>query len=216
MRRRWVALALLAALAGCGGGSSSSDSGSKGGSSESAATPAATSTPAADGAAPAPSGGGKKTAPGTTLRIGELARVDIKTLDAPPDSKKTYPLDVAVLKIEKGSIDEDFKNVDLDANDKKSTPYYVTVRIAAADKEVPVKDDPDIRFDDIDDRGQEQGSVTFFGTFDRCDDKSATAPFKPGSKYESCLTYLIPGGGSIQEVHWAGSDKYYSDPVVWK
>jgi hypothetical protein len=89
MRRRWVALALLAALAGCGGGSSSSDSGSNG-----------------------------------------------------------------------GSIDEDFKNVDLDAKDKQSTPYYVTVRIAAADKEVPVKDDPDIRFDGIDDRGQEQGSVT--------------------------------------------------------
>jgi len=51
----------------------------------------------------------------------------------------------------------------------------------------------------IDDRGQEQGSVTFIGTFERCDDTQVPRPFKRGSSYDSCLTYLIPGGGSIDE-----------------
>ena len=138
-----------------------------------------------------------------------------KPLTAPATSKKTYKLDVTVLKIEKGTID-DFKNVNLDAAQKKSTPYYVSVRVSNPGAEVPVKsDDPDIRFDGIDDRGQEQGSVTFFGTFDRCDDTSAPAPFTTGKSYESCLTYLLPGGGSIQQVNWSGSTDYVLKPVTW-
>lgn len=70
--------------------------------------------------------------------------------------------------------------------------------------------------DGIDDRGQEQSSVTFFGTFDRCDDTSAPNPMKPGDSYESCLTYLVPGGGSIASAQWTGSDEYLDKPVVWK
>jgi hypothetical protein len=193
--RSYVVLALaLAGIAGCGGGSSSE------------ATVTATPTPAA-------STKGPKTAPGTRLALGETARVDIKPLSG--DEKKR-PIDVAVLKIEKGTI-EDFKNVNLDADQKGATPYYVTVRVANPAGEIPVKtDDPDIRFAGVDDRGQEQRSVTFIGTFARCDDKNAPAPFTRGKAYQSCLTYLMPGGGSIEQVRWQGSDKYILKPVVWK
>ena len=182
-------------------------------------TPAATQaaeTPTATQEAPeaAPAAGGK-TKPGTELAVGETAHVDINPLSA-TDEKDLYPLDATVVAIEKGSID-DFKNIKLDAKQKESTPYYVKVKIAATGKTFDVKDgDPDIRFDGIDDRGQEQGSVTFFGDFERCDDKEAPDPFTKGKSYESCLTYLVPGGGSIEAVHWTGSEKYVLDPVVWK
>jgi hypothetical protein len=193
-------------LSACGGGGSS-----KQGSPATTTTPSV--TPGATTGSSATSGG--KTQPGAKLKIGQTAHVTFKPLSAPSSSKKTYKLDVTVLKIEKGTID-DFKNVDLDAAQKKSTPYYVSVRVSNPGAEVPVKsDDPDIRFDGIDDRGQEQGSLTFIGTFDRCDDTSAPTPFANGESYESCLTYLIPGGGSIQQVNWSGSDEYVLKPVTW-
>ena len=210
LTRSIAALACVGAglgLAACGG------SGSKQG------TPALTTTASITTSdtttAPSATGSGSTTAPGAKLKVGQTAHVKFKPLNAPSTSKKTYKLDVTVLKIEKGSID-DFKNVNLDAAQKKSTPYYVSVRVSNPGAEVPVKgDDPDIRFDGIDDRGQQQGSVTFFGTFDRCDDTSAPAPFTTGKSYESCLTYLLPGGGSIKQVNWSGSDDYVLKPVTW-
>jgi hypothetical protein len=156
------------------------------------------------------------TKPGATLKLGQTAGVRIKPLTAAAGSKKTYRLDVAALEIEKGSID-DLKNVNLDAEQKKTTPYYVTVRVTNPGGTVPVEnDDPDIRFNGIDDRGQRQPSVTFIGTFERCDNKEAPAPFGKGKSYESCLAYLMPGGGSIEQVQWSGSDEYAVDPVTWK
>ena len=54
----------------------------------------------------------------------------------------------------------------------------------------------------IDDRGQEQQSITFLGTFSRCDDPMPPKQFVSGKTYQSCLAYLIPGGGSVQKVQW--------------
>ena len=201
-----VCVGICLGLAACGGGKSKQGS---------PATTTTATTPSITPGTGNSATGGAKTQPGAKLKVGQTAHVTFKPLNAPATSKKTYKLDVTVLKIEKGTID-DFKNVDLDAAQKKSTPYYVSVRVSNPGAEVPVKnDDPDIRFDGIDDRGQEQGSVTFFGTFDRCDDKSAPAPFTTGKSYESCLTYLLPGGGSIQQVHWSGSDEYVLKPISW-
>lgn len=200
-----VCVATGLGLAACGGSKSNQGV-------PAATTTQSTSTTPATGT----SSGSGTTRPGTKLKLGQTAHVTFKPLNAPSTSKKTYKLDVTVLKIEKGTLG-DFKNVTLDATQKKSTPYYVSVRISNPGPEVPVKgDDPDIRFDGIDDRGQQQGSVTFIGTFSRCDDKNAPAPFTTGKSYDSCLVYLIPGGGSIQQVNWAGSTEYVLKPVTWK
>ena len=87
------------------------------------------------------------------------------------------------------------------AEREPSAPYYVKVRIKALGSTPPPStDDPDITFDAIDDRGQQQESITFFGTFQRCDDATAPKPFKNGKSYQSCLAYLMPGGGSIRQV----------------
>jgi len=220
-----VAGALALGMAACG---SSSDSG--GGSTTTAAsadTTAATSTTTetttTTTTTTADTTSGGLTPPGTKLRMGDEATVGW----VPPSkfsatgAQTGYRLQVSVDKIEKGTID-DFKNIDLDADQKRSTPYYVTVTVKALEDVKTGTDDPDISFDAIDDRGQEQGSVTFFGTFDRCDDKQVPRPFTNGKSYESCITYLMPGGGSIDEVQWkSGPSKknavtpYFGKPIVW-
>ena len=73
---------------------------------------------------------------------------------------------------------------------------------ALSNASVPKDSDPAITFTAIDDRGQEQQSITFLGTFSRCDDPTPPKQFVSGKTYQSCLAYLIPGGGSIQKVQW--------------
>ena len=210
MKVAWAMTVLACALiVGCGGDDD-----------DDAATPA--TTPAAETTADAGDGGGSsagggRTAPGTTLKLGETAHVTYKPLTA-LDEKNLFEVDATALKIEKGSID-DFKNISLDESQKSSTPYYVTVKIANTGKEIPLGDmegDPDLKFGAVDDRGQDQPSITFIGDFERCEDTDAPKPFTQGKSYESCLAYLVGGDGSITEVRWKGSDKYILDPVAWK
>jgi hypothetical protein len=163
------------------------------------------------------SAGGGLTAPGTTLKLGETAHVTYKPLTA-TDDKNLFKVDATAEKIEQGSID-DFKNISLDEGQKDATPYYVTVKIENTGKEIPLGDmegDPDLKFGAMDDRGQEQPSITFIGDFERCEDTDAPKPFAQGKSYESCLAFLVGGDGSITEVRWKGSDKYILKPVAWK
>lgn len=218
-----VAGALALGLAACGGGSDN------GGAVTSASTTASTTastqatTPDTNTTASSNASGGALTAPGTKLGFGQAATVGW----VPPArfngtiAQTGYRLQITVKSIERGSID-DFKNIQLDAREKASTPYYVTVSVKALEDVNVGTDDPDISFDAIDDRGQEQGSVTFFGTFDRCDDKTVPRPFKAGLSYDSCLAYLMPSGGSIQSVQWRNGPSrandvtpYFDKPIVW-
>lgn len=194
-----IAALACAAMVGCGG-----DDNDEG------ATPPATQTTQT-------TEGGGRTEPGATLKLGETAHVTYKPLTA-TDEKNLFEVDATAVEIEEGSID-DFKNVSLDEAQKASTPYYVTVRIENTGEEIPLGDtegDPDLKFGAVDDRGQEQSSITFIGDFERCEDTDAPKPFTQGKSYESCLAFLVGGDGSITEVRWKGSDKYIIEPVVWK
>jgi hypothetical protein len=198
-------------MVGCGG----DDNGDAATPTATQATPTETTAATDDGGGS--SAGGGRTAPGATLKLGETAHVTYKPLSA-TDDKNLFEVDATALKIEKGSID-DFKNIGLDEDQKTSTPYYVTVKIQNTGDEIPLGDmegDPDLKFAAVDDRGQEQGSITFIGDFDRCTDNDAPKPFTQGKSYESCLAFLVGGDGSITETRWQGSDKYILKPVVWK
>jgi hypothetical protein len=226
MKAGWVTAGIAAAilapgLAACGG------SGSSGASSSATTAPATAGTSAAGdngGGSTGTTAAGGLTPPGAHLSLGKEATVGWvpPTIALKPGSHKAIKFQVTVKSIEKGTI-ADFKNVDLNAKQKKETPYYVTVQIKALTaKGWKGTDDPDITFDAIDDRGQTQGSLTFFGTFARCDDKTPPKPFVSGKSYTSCITYLMPGGGSITKVQWNdGPAKgesvtpYFDNPVVW-
>jgi len=220
-----MAAVALPALAACNSSSSTHAANATTGaaaSSTAAQSPAAVSSTTAS--APAPTTAGGLTPPGTHLTLGQTATlgwVPAET-DLKPGAHKGLMLQVTIKSIAKGSI-ADFANVQLDASQKKDTPYYVKVHFSALGSVAPPKDsDPAITLDGIDDRGQTQSSLIFLGTFARCDDITVPKPFTSGKSYDTCLTYLVPGGGSIQKMQWANGPSganevsaYFDKPVVW-
>jgi hypothetical protein len=242
MKRGWMTAGaatplLVLGLAACGGGGTGASgaggaagtaSPASGGASGTGGAGGAEGSPAASAApqaADATSGGsGHLTPPGTHLRFGQNATVGwvSPSDDIGEGAHKGLRFQVTVESIVKGTI-ADFKNVQLNGSEHKSTPYYVTVRVKALGSTAPGKtEDPAIAFRAIDDRGQEQESITFFGTFQRCDDKTPPQPFASGKSYESCLAYLMPGGGSIRSVRWNDGPTaanqitpYFDKPIVW-
>jgi hypothetical protein len=222
----WVITATaLPVLAACSGGSSSGNA-PAGGTTTGGNQPA-TSAPAQPSsqspAAAAKAGADGLTPPGTHLGFGKDAIVGwVPQAQDGTGAHKGIKMQVTVESIQKGTL-ADFRNVDLDAKEKKDTPYYVTLRLTELQNApVPQDSDPAITFTAIDDRGQEQESITFLGTFQRCDEVSAPKTLVSGKSYTTCMTYLIPGGGSIQSVKWdsgpsAANDvsAYFDKPITW-
>jgi hypothetical protein len=212
---------LALGVAACGGsaGSGSSQPGST------PVAPAAGSAPSTQASSTkTANSGGRLTPPGTKLGAGERATVGW----VPPSqfsistAHKAIPLAVSVEGIEKGTL-SDFKNVQLDANERAATPYYVKVHVTnLGSGGGGANDNPALAFRAIDDRGQPQASITFLGEFQRCNDALPPKPFSHGKSFDTCLTYLMPGGGSIQSVDWNDGPSranavtpYFEKPVVW-
>jgi hypothetical protein len=237
-------LGLSLALAACGGGSSSSTSGegttaeSSGGAGAEASTEAAEksaegetgeseagSGKAAEGEAEEGSAtAGGLTPPGAQLKVGEeatLAWVPPGEFE-PAETQNGVELKATVVAIEEGSTG-DLKNIELEPDDEGATPFYVRLKLEApSNTSVPPEEDPAYSFTAIDDRKEEQPSVTFLGEFEPCEDVTVPHPFSGGVSYETCLTYLMQGGGKIEEVRWdSGPAKanevtpYFEEPVVW-
>ena len=220
-----IAAVAVPGLAACSGSSPASS-----GSSPTASSSAGTSSPAQSptGSQPAAqgqtAGSGSLTPPGTHLAFGGPATVGWvpPSQDLGTGAHKGIKLQVTVVSIQKGTM-ADFRNVELNGNQRSSTPYYVQLRVTAlSNASVPKDSDPAITFTAIDDRGQEQQSITFLGTFSRCDDPTPPKQFVSGKTYQSCLAYLIPGGGSIQKVQWDNGPAaanavtpYFDRPIVW-
>jgi hypothetical protein len=216
-----ISAVAIPGLAACSGTSSGSSPASPA-SSPAASSSASTSAPAQSQGQAA--GSGSLTPPGTHLTFGREATVGWvpPSQDTGTDAHHGIRLRVTVVSIQKGTM-ADFRNVQLDGNERKSTPYYVQLRVTAlASAPVPKDSDPAITFTAIDDRGQQQQSITFLGTFSRCDDPLPPKHLVSGKTYQSCLAYLIPGGGSIQKVQWdngpAAANEvtpYFDRPIVW-
>ena len=220
-----IAAVAVPGLAACSGSSPASS-----GSSPAASSSAGTSSPAQSPAGSQPAaqgqtaGSGSLTPPGTHLALGGPATVGWvpPSQDLGTGAHKGIKLQVAVVSIQKGTM-ADFRNVELNGTQRNSTPYYVQLRVTAlSNASVPKDSDPAITFTAIDDRGQEQQSITFLGTFSRCDDPTPPKQLVSGKTYQSCLAYLIPGGGSIQKVQWdngpAAANQvtpYFDRPIVW-
>jgi hypothetical protein len=196
-RRRLLAPALLAvALGGCGGSSSSSSP---------PASPSSASTPAAE----TPNGVAK---PGATFAVGQPALVDF----IPPSQLTKTPvtrLRITVRSIEKGTL-ADFKDVQLDAQQRAGSPVYVKVDITNAGSKPAQSDTVTADLQGIDNTGNTEQSLTIIGDFQRCNDSSSQAPIGPGKSLSTCLIYLVPGG--IDKVAYTGTEAYISSPVIWR
>jgi hypothetical protein len=212
--------AMTLAIAGCGGGDDEGDASSAAPETTAAETTAAETTETTADVAettaeepPAESGGATEPTPaGTTLKIGEAAVIAYK--DTGGSGKKSL-ISVTPTAIEKGTID-DFKNIELDKAQKASTPYYVQLKVENVGKGDLSGTEPGSYIDAVDDRGQEQSELIFFGDFERCNEADPKS-FKPGETYETCLAYLIPGGGSIEGMRWIMYDtKTNKSNIDWE
>lgn len=217
----WAAGAVFVmGLAAC---SSSSSTGSSNPNSAPSPSPSSKSADPST-SAPVATGSDGLTPPGTHLGFNDVATVGWipPALALKPGVHKALTFKVTVQSIAMGTI-ADFSNVDLNAKQKKMTPYYVKVMVtAASDQTWKGDDDPAISFRAIDDRGQEQGSLTFFGDFPKCDEVNAPKPFTSGKSYESCFAYLLPSGAAIKSVQWNdgptpanGVSVYFDKPITW-
>ncbi len=208
-----AALALAAGVAACGGSSSSSSSASG------AAAPATSSTAAttADASATttatttAASSSGGTAAPGAKLSIGQTAKVNYNPAGS-TDKSKDSTLQVTVQSFTKGSL-SDFNGIQLDANEKASTPVYVKVHVTNLGPASVDVDGTAAAIEGVDNTGNNQSSVTFIGSFPKCPDAASTAPLATGKGYDDCLTFLVPGG--ITKVSYNGTNDYIDSPVTW-
>ena len=206
-----IVVALLASgLAACGGSGSSTTKAAAVGTNASAATPAA-STNASAGA---DTRRGKDATPGAALAAGQPANASFQATTSSDASGPTYKLQVTVESIKKGSL-KDFNGIQPNANEKASTPYYATVRITNVGPTSfnTSSNDPAISVEGVDDTGNTDTSVTFFGTFPPCPDADTPNPLRAGQSFQTCLTYLVPGG--ITKVAYTGTDAYETSPVTW-
>jgi hypothetical protein len=199
----------VTALSGCGSNSKST--------STSAPTPppttAASTAPPTETASTtaAPATRGDLTAVGSTLKMGQTAVIAYD--DSSTHRKST--IDVTPKAIERGTLD-DFKNIKLDANQKTATPFYVKVAVKNVGKGDLSGSEPGSYIDGVDDRGQQQNEIIFFGNFDRCNSANPKH-LRAGESYETCLTYLIPKGGSIVGMRWVVFDqKSGKSDINWK
>jgi hypothetical protein len=217
------AASLAAALTGCGGSGSTSSSGSPSSSSSANSAPAgATATPvAATSSAPATGGqsaGGSSgiTQPGAALTAGQSATVPYQVTLSNGGDGPTYKLRISVQSIQRGTL-ADFNGIQLDADQKASTPYYARVQMTNLSSSAlnTGDNDPAGAIQGLDKTGQPQDSVTFLlGTFPRCPDATTPNPFKAGQSFDTCLTFLVPGG--ITKVAYTGPPQsYYDSPLTW-
>jgi hypothetical protein len=217
-----IATALVSGAAACGSTSSSGGGTQSASSSAGATAPASTASSSAAAAATstaaatsgAAGAGGNVAAPGAAFKAGQTATVGFDTTTKAGKRGPSYKLNVNVMSITKGSL-ADFNGIKLDANEKASTPSYVKVKITSLGpgKMTTTDEDPAISVEGVDSTGQTQQSVTFFGDFPKCNEAQTPNPLAVGKSFETCLTFLVPGG--IGKVAYTGTESYITKPVTW-
>ncbi len=158
-------------------------------------------------AVPVP-GGVTLTEYGTELDFGESAVVAYS-----PNPKRRSILEVTVQSVKQVSISE-FKTYRLEERTKRSTPYFVKVRVKnvgegdvgqtpiplylADNRTPPVLINPST-FDSV--------------PFAKCPSPKLSASFGPGDTMDACLVYLAPDGGRISAMSFRAIQEFA--PILW-
>lgn len=195
-----IVVALALCLAACGGDNSGDET--------AAAAPAAAEEPTAapDDGAEEPSGAGD------TLALGDRAEVDYIEYGASEDKNKQVKLGVSVVKVRKGKI-SDFKDFNLDADQRASVPYYVDAKFENLGDVALTRHLLEPAVEDTD--GQEYRAINLIvlsGTFKPCPEYSEKK-LGPGESFTGCSAILMPKGKELERVRFQGD--VTKDPVFW-
>lgn len=201
-----AALALLAA--GCSGGDEDSPS------STSEASPTASPTPGpdpsaepdAEGYLPAPEGV-ELTEPGTRLDLKDSAVIAWQ-----PRQDLVGVVDVAVTRIDETTVQASLAGFDLDADDQRSTPYFVKLKVTnVGDTDLGARQLP-VYF--LDSSGVLVAPTGVARDFEACPGGVLPGTFAPGDRTTSCLIFLVPEGKALQSITFRPPDGVV--PLWWK
>jgi hypothetical protein len=200
-----IVLVLALALAACGG----DDSGDE--------TAAAAPSAAAEAPTEAPTAASEDDAEepgeaGDTLALGDRAVVDYIEYGTSEDKNKNVQLGVSVVKVRKGSIG-DFKDFNLEADQKASVPYYVDAKFENLGDVALTRHLLEPTVEDAD--GQEYRAINLIvlsGTFKPCPEYSEKK-LAPGERFTGCSAILMPKGKELERVRFQGD--VTKDPVFW-
>lgn len=177
----------------------------------------ATTTPAAATPAtttPAAAGSSAVSAAGATLALGKRAVVPYVVYGSkPPATQQTTRLGVTVLRVRKGKI-SDFKDFDLDAQQKKTVPYYIETRFENLGHLNLQRFLLDPSIEDTD--GTEYKALSLIvlsGTFAKCP-KPSDSKLHGGKSFTLCSSILLPRGKTYARVRFQGD--VTKDPYFWK
>jgi hypothetical protein len=202
-----VMLASALALAACG------DDGSKDAAAPPATTTAAAPPTATTATTTPPAGDGTQISEaGDTLALGKRVVAPYVVYGKAGGSQSTT-LGVTVQKIRKGRI-SDFKDFNLDAKQKRTTPYFVDVKYENLGKLKLQRFLLDPSIEDAD--GQEYKPLNLIilsGTFKKCPQPSRSR-LRAGQSFTLCAPFLLPTGKTLERVRFQGD--VTKDPYFWK
>lgn len=202
MRRRAVAVPVLLVaglLAGCsGGGDDPAPEAGEPGSETPSSTAPTDYLPVPDGV--------ELTAQGSELAVGDTATVAYE-----PRQGDIGVLDIKVTRLEKTSFKKSFEGWDLDAQTRKSTPYFVRATVTnrgetdLGGRAVPLYV--------VDGNNRLLEATPFASSFKQCEPRTFPEKFRPGKTLKACMVYLAPDKGDLVAVSFRPTQEY--EPITW-
>jgi hypothetical protein len=149
--------------------------------------------------------GVKITPPGTKLSFGQTATVAYE-----PNTQRKTVLQLTVTRVQQGRI-SDLAAYVLDRQARRSTPYYVHVKVRnAGTGDVGHTDVPVWLVDQDNTLIHASG---FTNRFAACPSTSLPAKFGPGASEDACLLYLVPDHGHVTAMSFRPLQRYA--PITW-
>jgi hypothetical protein len=200
-----VLAAVLAAvsllLAGCGGSSDKPHNAARAQASKASTAPSVV-PPTGDVTVPA---GVQITPPGTKLSFGQTATVAYE-----PNSKRNSVLQLTVTKVRRARI-SDLAAYVLDKRARRSTPYYVTVKVHNAGTGDVGRTDVPLWL--VDQDNTLIHSSGFTNRFAACPSTTLPRKFGPDASLQTCLLYLVPNHGHFTAMSYRPLQAF--EPITW-
>lgn len=140
------------------------------------------------------------TEPGAGLDLGETATVAWE-----PRSEEVGVLDLTVDRVRQARWRQ-FQGWSLDAQTRRSTPYFVDATVAnAGEEDLGGTDVPLYLLDDTDTLIQ---ASEFKGRFKPCPSRGLPDTFESGDEQQVCLVYLAPQRGKFQAISFRPTETF--------
>lgn len=205
LRRLSVLVTFLVAvsivLAGCGGSPDKPHGAARAQTSKASRSPSV-ALPTGDVTVPS---GVQITPPGTELPFGETATVAYE-----PNSKRNSVLQLTVTKVRRARI-SDLAAYVLDKRARRSTPYYVTVKVHNAGTGDVGRTDVPLWL--VDQDNTLIHSSGFTNRFAACPSTTLPKSFGPKATIRTCLLYLVPNHGHFTAMSYRPLQAF--EPITW-